>query len=49
MPSDERLITPQDLLPDAEFAKIRRERRAGSSISNMMVATSSEPFGISGL
>ncbi|MDP3174845.1 MAG: DUF3501 family protein [Phenylobacterium sp.] len=28
MPVDERRITPADLLPDAEFAKVRRERRA---------------------
>ena len=28
MPADARQITPQDLLPDAEFAKVRRERRA---------------------
>ena len=28
MPVDQRRITPQDLLPDAEFAKVRRERRA---------------------
>ena len=28
MPADQRLITPADLLPDAEFAKVRRERRA---------------------
>jgi hypothetical protein len=28
MPADQRLITPADLLPDTEFAKVRRERRA---------------------
>ena len=28
MPLAERRITPADLLPDAEFAKVRRERRA---------------------
>ena len=28
MPVDQRRITPQDLLPDAEFAKVRKERRA---------------------
>lgn len=28
MPKDARVITPEDLLPDAEFAKLRRERRA---------------------
>jgi hypothetical protein len=28
MPASQRQITPQDLLPDAEFAKVRRERRA---------------------
>jgi hypothetical protein len=28
MPADQRLITPADLMPDAEFAKVRRERRA---------------------
>jgi hypothetical protein len=28
MPLAQRRITPEDLLPDAEFAKVRRERRA---------------------
>lgn len=28
MPLDQRLITPSDLLPDAEFARVRKERRA---------------------
>ena len=28
MPRDLRQITPQDLLPDAEFAKARKDRRA---------------------
>ena len=28
MPAAQRRITPEDLLPDAEFAKVRRERRA---------------------
>jgi hypothetical protein len=28
MPLDLRKITPEDILPDAEFAKVRRERRA---------------------
>lgn len=28
MPAAERRITPADLLPDADFAKVRRERRA---------------------
>jgi hypothetical protein len=28
MPADAREVTPADLLPDAEFAKVRRERRA---------------------
>jgi hypothetical protein len=28
MPADLRRITPEDLLPDAEFARVRRERRA---------------------
>jgi hypothetical protein len=28
MPRDARLITPQDLMPDTEFARLRRERRA---------------------
>jgi hypothetical protein len=28
MPLDARKITPQDLLPDAEYAKVRKERRA---------------------
>lgn len=28
MPRDARQITPQDLLPDGEFARLRRERRA---------------------
>lgn len=28
MPADAREVTPQDLLPDAEFARVRKERRA---------------------
>jgi hypothetical protein len=28
MPLDARKVTPQDLLPDAEYAKVRKERRA---------------------
>jgi hypothetical protein len=28
MPLAERRITPADLVPDAEFARVRRERRA---------------------
>ena len=28
MPADAREVTPADLMPDAEFAKVRRERRA---------------------
>jgi hypothetical protein len=28
MPHDARKVTPQDLLPDAEYAKVRKERRA---------------------
>jgi hypothetical protein len=28
MPLEARKVTPQDLLPDAEYAKVRRERRA---------------------
>lgn len=28
MPAADRRITPQDLLPDAEFARVRKERRA---------------------
>jgi len=28
MPSDQRVITPADLIPDAEYAAQRRERRA---------------------
>ena len=28
MPQDLRRITPQDIIPDAEFAKVRKERRA---------------------
>ncbi|HEX3699550.1 MAG TPA: DUF3501 family protein [Phenylobacterium sp.] len=28
MPADQREVTPSDLIPDAEFAKVRRERRA---------------------
>jgi hypothetical protein len=28
MPPDARKVTPEDLLPDAEYAKVRRERRA---------------------
>ena len=28
MPADAREVTPADLLPDAEFAKVRKERRA---------------------
>jgi hypothetical protein len=28
MPADARKVTPEDLLPDAEYAKVRRERRA---------------------
>ena len=28
MPADARQVTPEDLLPDAEYAKVRRERRA---------------------
>ena len=27
MPASTRQVTPDDLLPDAEFAKVRRERR----------------------
>jgi hypothetical protein len=29
MPADQRLITPADLIPDAEYARQRRERRLG--------------------
>jgi hypothetical protein len=29
MPADARQVTPADLMPDAEFAKVRKERRAG--------------------
>ena len=28
MPADARKVTPEDLLPDAEYAKVRKERRA---------------------
>jgi len=28
MPADARKVTPEDLIPDAEYAKVRRERRA---------------------
>lgn len=28
MPADARMVTPEDLLPDGEYAKVRRERRA---------------------
>lgn len=28
MPADQRQVTPADLMPDAEFAKVRKERRA---------------------
>jgi hypothetical protein len=28
MPADARKVTPEDLLPDADYAKVRRERRA---------------------
>ncbi len=28
MPAEDRKVTPEDLLPDADYAKVRRERRA---------------------